>query len=73
MSFIVYGVTKTVTDKLAESAFIRKGDSWEQHKERVFRRRRSLPLSAEFSAPQFAKEFIELIKKSGVQHKKLKD
>ncbi len=80
MSFYVYGVTKTVTDKLAEEAGRRVTitetgeritESWEDHKERVYNRRRSLPLSGEFSSPEFAKEYIELIKKSGVKHKNL--
>lgn len=80
MSFIVYGVTKTVTDKLAEEASRRviidetgkrMTESWEDHKERVYNRRRSLPLSGEFSSPEFAKEYIALIEKSGVKYKNL--
>ena len=80
MSFIVYGVTKNVTNQIAKNAGIRivfseSGEAiqedWEKHQERIFNRKKSLPLSGEFDAPQFAKEYMELIKKSGVQHKNL--
>jgi len=72
-TFRVYGMTECKALQLARASTPpQAGESVSEYEERVLERfnvimesKRKVPLSAPFDAPQYAKQFIEIAKRSG--------
>lgn len=63
-TFVVFGMTKSKAKELAAKLAIKKDETPEDRIARVLAGKATKPLSEAFDAPQFAKEFLELARRT---------